>query len=70
MSAKPERDEGRSLPEGKPLAGNCAHRWRDQKSAYRVAQVCDLCKLFRYKTSLTADWEYRAPIPFGHLATE
>ncbi len=59
-------------PEGeqKPLAGTCAHVWQDQKSQYLVAQVCKLCKLYRYKTSPTADWEYRAPIPFAKIARE
>jgi hypothetical protein len=51
----------------KPLAGSCAHVWQDQKSQYLVAQVCTDCKLYRYKISVTADWEYRAPIPFGHI---
>ena len=51
----------------KPLAGTCHHRWEDQESPYAVAQVCTLCKLFRYKASVTADWEYRAPIPFGQF---
>jgi hypothetical protein len=32
-----------------------------------VAQLCGVCMLFRYKTSVTADWEYRAPIPFAQL---
>jgi len=49
----------------KPLAGACQHQWQDQKSAYNVAQVCSLCKLFRYKAALTSDWEYRAPIPIA-----
>jgi len=49
--------------EGKPLAGSCTHVWQEQASPYVVAQVCVLCKLFRYKAALTADWEYRAPIP-------
>ena len=35
-----------------------------------VAQVCELCKLYRYKSNPTADWEYRAPIPFGRTAVE
>ena len=30
-----------------------------------LAQVCELCRLFRYKAALTADWEYRAPIPIA-----
>jgi hypothetical protein len=51
----------------KPLAGMCQHQWRDQETPYVVAQLCDLCKLFRYKSSATADWEYRAPIPFGQV---
>ncbi len=56
------------LPEQKkPFAGSCHHQWRDQESPYVVAQVCEVCKLYRYKSSATADWEYRAPIPFGRL---
>ena len=47
----------------KPLAGTCLHNWQAQATPYAVAQVCALCKLFRYKASSTADWEYRAPIP-------
>jgi hypothetical protein len=57
------------LPETrKPLAGACQHHWRDQETPYVVAQLCETCKLFRYKSSATADWEYRAPIPFGRTA--
>lgn len=48
---------------GKPLAGNCPHEWQDLEGPYVVAQICKRCKLYRYKSSLTADWEYRAPIP-------
>jgi hypothetical protein len=59
------------LPEQKkPFAGTCHHQWRNQESPYVVAQVCLLCKLFRYKSNATADWEYRAPIPFGIARTE
>ena len=47
----------------KPLAGTCLHDWQGQESPYVVAEVCAICKLFRYKPSPTADWEYRAPIP-------
>ena len=47
----------------KPLAGNCQHRWIDQESPYLVSQVCDFCKLYRYRAALISDWEYRAPIP-------
>ncbi|HKS92066.1 MAG TPA: hypothetical protein VJQ83_09080 [Tepidiformaceae bacterium] len=54
----------------KPLAGNCYHRWEDQETPYVVAQVCGLCKLFRYKASATSDWEYRAPIPFARIEKE
>ena len=49
----------------KPLAGTCHHQWQDQESQYVVAQICTLCKLYRYKAGATSDWEYRAPIPFG-----
>ncbi len=49
----------------KPLAGQCAHRWVAQPGPYFVSEVCALCKLYRYKSTATADWEYRAPIPFG-----
>jgi len=59
------------VPElAKPLAGTCHHRWQDQESPFVVAQVCSVCKLFRYKSSRTADWEYRAPIPFGRTPRE
>jgi hypothetical protein len=59
------------LPEQKkPLAGACHHQWQDQQGPYLTAQVCALCKLYRYKSSLTADWEYRAPIPFGLAPAE
>jgi hypothetical protein len=51
----------------KPLAGSCPHNWQNQESHYVLAQVCALCKLFRYKAVLTADWEYRAPIPIAQL---
>jgi hypothetical protein len=60
----------RKLPEPeqkKPLAGTCHHQWQNQQSPYAVAQLCKVCKLFRYQTSATADWEYRAPIPVGQL---
>ena len=49
----------------RPLAGQCAHVWMNQKGRYLVEQICKLCKLYRYKSSFTADWEYRAPIPFS-----
>jgi len=55
-------------PLTKPLAGSCQHKWQNQKSPYIVAQVCEVCKLFRYKAGLTSDWEYRAPIPMGRVA--
>jgi hypothetical protein len=59
------------LPEqSRPLAGACRHQWQNQESPYVVAQLCPICKLFRYKTSITADWEYRAPIPFAPAAVE
>jgi hypothetical protein len=51
----------------KPPAGSCQHKWQNQESPYILAQVCELCKLFRYKAALTADWEYRAPIPIAQL---
>lgn len=47
----------------KPLAGTCKHRWMDQDSAFLVAQVCEHCRLYRYKVAVLSDWEYRAPIP-------
>ena len=56
--------------QSKPLAGTCHHQWQNQESPYVVAQVCSVCKLFRYKSSSTADWEYRAPIPFGRAPAE
>lgn len=51
----------------KPLAGTCQHDWQAQATPYAVAELCVICRLFRYKTSPTADWEYRAPIPIGKL---
>ena len=54
----------------KPLAGTCQHQWQKQPGPYAFAQVCAVCKLFRYKSSRTADWEYRAPIPIGRMARE
>ena len=57
-------------PITKPLAGACQHKWQNQKSPYVVAQLCEICKLFRYKAGLTSDWEYRAPIPMGQIAPE
>jgi hypothetical protein len=54
----------------KPLAGTCHHQWQDQESPFVVAQLCAACKLFRYKSSATADWEYRAPIPIGQFQRE
>lgn len=56
--------------EAKPLAGACQHVWVDQESPYVVAQVCKLCMLYRYKASATADWEYRAPIPYDKPGPE
>ena len=59
------------LPEQKkPLAGACHHQWQNQEGPYVVAQVCELCKLYRYKSGATADWEFRAPIPFGRTPAE
>lgn len=63
------KPESPAEDEAKPLAGNCSHLWQDQKSPYAVAQVCKFCKLYRYKTAATADWEYRAPIPIGQPRT-
>ena len=54
-------------PLTKPLAGSCQHNWQNQKSPYLLAQVCEVCRLFRYKVGLTADWEYRAPIPIARV---
>ena len=54
-------------PQAKPMAGTCHHQWQDQQSAYVLAQVCSHCRLFRYKASVTADWEYRAPIPIAQI---
>jgi hypothetical protein len=54
-------------PQAKPLAGTCQHQWQDQQSPCILAQVCARCRLFRYKASLTADWEYRAPIPIAQV---
>ncbi|PYV30976.1 MAG: hypothetical protein DMG22_18750 [Acidobacteria bacterium] len=54
----------------KPLAGACVHEWTPTQSPYAVAEVCGLCKLFRYKAGPTADWEYRAPIPIPRMRGE
>ena len=56
--------------ESKPLAGSCQHSWENQETPYFIAQLCRFCKLLRYKSGLTADWEYRAPIPFAQSAGE
>ena len=48
----------------RPLAGHCAHIWLNQKGKFLIEQICRLCKLYRYKSGATADWEYRAPIAF------
>ena len=47
----------------KPLAGTCQHRWQKLESPYFRAELCENCKLYRYKAAQSADWEYRAPIP-------
>lgn len=49
----------------KPLSGQCAHAWENTISRHAISQICKHCKLYRYKTALTADWEYRAPIPIA-----
>ncbi len=54
----------------KPLAGNCEHQWLDQESPYLVAQLCKLCRLYRYKVAPISDWEYRAPIPLATSGTD
>lgn len=51
-----------SLP-AKSLAGTCHHRWQKVDAPYETAQVCEKCKLYRYRVARGADWEYRAPIP-------
>ncbi len=61
-------DKDAPLPKPtKPLAGTCQHDWQAQATPYTVAELCAACRLFRYKSSPTADWEYRAPIPIGKL---
>jgi hypothetical protein len=57
-------------PVAKPLAGSCQHKWQNQESRFILSQLCAICKLFRYKAGLTADWEYRAPIPIGPAPQE
>ncbi len=60
-----------ALPEQKkPLAGSCHHDWQNQEGPYVVAQLCERCRLFRYKSGTTADWEYRAAIPYGRAPEE
>jgi hypothetical protein len=54
----------------KPLAGTCQHRWQKLESPFFQAQVCELCKLYRYKAAQSADWEYRAPIPRAQIERE
>ncbi len=54
----------------KPLAGTCQHRWQKLESPLYQAQVCELCKLYRYKAAQSADWEYRAPIPRAQIESE
>jgi hypothetical protein len=63
-------DDSHLSEQKKPLAGDCYHAWQNQESPYVIAQVCEYCKLYRYKSGNTADWEYRAPIPFGAVPTE
>jgi hypothetical protein len=58
------------IPAVKPLAGSCQHQWQNQESPFILTQLCALCRLLRYKPGLTADWEYRAPIPIGRVAQE
>jgi len=65
MEQNPIRGE-----QAKPLAGTCHHQWQDQESPFAVAQLCVVCRLFRYKGSPTADWEYRAPIPIAQLSRD
>ncbi|HZP02172.1 MAG TPA: hypothetical protein VFD30_17935 [Terriglobia bacterium] len=64
------QDESLIQDEPKPLAGSCQHSWESQESPYFIAQLCRYCKLLRYKSGLTADWEYRAPIPFAQGTAE
>ena len=59
--------ESDTTEQTKPLAGQCRHRWIDQESPYLISQVCEHCKLYRYKAALISDWEYRAPIPRAAL---
>ncbi len=54
----------------KPLAGACQHRWQKLESPFYQAQLCEICKLYRYKAAQSADWEYRAPIPRAQAAAE
>ncbi len=54
----------------KPLAGACAHEWVAAEAPFSIAEVCALCKLFRYKAAPTADWEYRAPIKVARMKRE
>jgi len=63
-------DTPNQSPLEKPLAGECVHRWQEQPSPYLTAEVCVHCKLYRYKSNLTADWEYRAPIPIARASTD
>lgn len=61
-------DKDAPLPKPtKPMAGTCQHDWQPQATPYAVAELCTACRLFRYKSSPRADWEYRAPIPIGKL---
>ena len=63
-------DESILPDQRKPLAGACHHQWVNQDGPFVLAQFCEVCKLFRYKSSVTADWEYRAPIPVGRVQEE
>jgi hypothetical protein len=54
----------------KPLAGACVHEWVKTESRFSIAEVCNLCKLLRYKAGATADWEYRAPIRIARKGDE
>jgi hypothetical protein len=65
MSNPPDESE-----HAKPLAGTCHHRWQKVDAPYETAEVCENCKLFRYRVARGADWEFRAPIPRSRFEKE
>ena len=49
MSIEPEEPKTT-----KPLAGTCHHHWQKVDAPFYRAQVCEYCKLYRYKAARAA----------------